>query len=212
MTNVSESNKPAEVTKTIEVPRDAEIQVKKDVKDQRAVEILGDAIIKKAGELAGLYLKLCLYIRQEKVAPKLVSYVLARQGFKRSRISEINRVANAPDKVFKEYEAKLIGFDKALEFSRIEDGKPVATKAAGLLVAGGAVTQKEADAVIKDEQTPADAKGESKKQQTTGQKMKAHAMALGKLAFRQRHEWVCGNYRITVEKIAKQNGPSLGDE
>jgi len=122
-------------------------QTADEVKQAAMVQGLAIDIIRATGELAGKYLRLCLYIRQEKVSPKLVSYELKTLGFKKSRISEVNRVAHSSDKLFSDYQAKLIGFDRCLELSRIESPGAVATvtKAAQLLVGQGSLTEKEVD-------------------------------------------------------------------
>lgn len=77
-------------------------------------------LARAVGNVSTKYLDLCLHIRDKAMAPKLVSKTLAALGFKRSRISEIKRVAFASDTAWKPYEARLIGFDKALELSRDE--------------------------------------------------------------------------------------------
>lgn len=184
-------------------------QSKLEVAHTQMVEKIGSDIIKKTGELGGLYLQLCLYIRKNKVAPKLVSVTLTKQGFKRSRISEINRVAQASEKLFKDYEAKLIGFDKCLEFSRIENGKPVPTEAAHLLVDTGAITQDEGDAVIHDENTPGDAKG-GKKTTSPAMRMKAHVKAACELAVRKSYEFRFGQYIVRFERTTPE-APSMGN-
>lgn len=69
-----------------------------------------------------LWLELCKYIRANAIAPKVVSRELAALGFNKVRISEVNRVANAADEVWNEYEARGLGFRHALELVR--NGKP----------------------------------------------------------------------------------------
>jgi len=100
---------------------------------EREVRETAEAIIKKTGEVAGLYLSLCLNIRQNKVAPTVVGRILKDLGFHRVRISEINKVANAPDDVFTNYQARAIGFNKALEFARVENESVVETPVARML-------------------------------------------------------------------------------
>jgi len=141
---VVSANVPAE-TPAVKVP--VVHQSKDEVAQAAKVQGLAIDIIRQTGELAGKYLALCLYIRQEKVSPKLVSHELRALGFKKSRVSEINRVSHSSDKLFTEYQAKMIGFDRCLELARIEvSGQPATvTKAAHLLVAGGAVTESEVD-------------------------------------------------------------------
>lgn len=69
-----------------------------------------------------LWLELCKYIRANALAPKVVSRELGALGFHKTRISEVNRVANAADEVWNEYEARGLGFRHALELVR--NGKP----------------------------------------------------------------------------------------
>jgi len=95
-----------------------EYQSKLQVAHEAMVDKLGREIIVATGEVAGKYLTLCLYIRQHKLGPKEVSVPLTKLGFKRSRISEINRVANAANDVWNDFEAMQIGFKKVLELER----------------------------------------------------------------------------------------------
>jgi len=95
-------------------------QNRDEVKNATLVQTLGRDIVTATGQLAQKYYALIMAIRQFKIPPKLVSYELQQIGFRRQRITEVNRIANAADKVFKSYEAKLIGFDKALDMARAE--------------------------------------------------------------------------------------------
>lgn len=152
-----------------------EVLTGKEAAQSDMVQKLGRDIIAKTGEVAGLYLQLCLYIRKHSVAPKLVSFELTRLGFKRSRISEINRVSNASDDLFKQYEAKMIGFDKVLNMSRIEKPGtlPVASPAALLLEKNKTLNADEVDEIVKKENEPS-GKGGAKK----ADPLKAAAMVL----------------------------------
>jgi len=80
--------------------------------------IKADAVITGHRVLSGAYADLCLYIKTNGIAPKAVSEMLGSVGFKKSRISEINSVANADSKVFDKLTAKEIGFREALQLSR----------------------------------------------------------------------------------------------
>lgn len=122
-------------------------QTADEVKQAAMVQGLAIDIIRATGELGSRYLRLCLYIRQEKVSPKLVAYELKTLGFRKTRISEINRVAHSSDKLFTEYQAKVIGFDRCLELARIEKPGQAATvtPAAKLLVEGGNLTGDDVD-------------------------------------------------------------------
>jgi len=82
----------------------------------------GVAIAKATIATGLLWLNLCKYIRTNSIPPKVVSGELVALGFAKTRISEVNRVANASDEVWSEYEARGLGFRHALELVR--NGKP----------------------------------------------------------------------------------------
>jgi len=82
----------------------------------------GLAIAKATIATGLLWLGLCKYIRSNAIPPKVVSRELGTLGFNKVRISEVNRVANAADEVWNEYEARGLGFRHALELVR--NGKP----------------------------------------------------------------------------------------
>lgn len=112
---------------------------------------LGKEIIVATGEVALKYLNIVLFIRANKIGPKTVSETLGKLGFKRSRISEINTVANASDKLFSEYEAKRIGFGKAIDYARGEKNKsPELTPAAALLIEEGTLEDRDEKAMLKE--------------------------------------------------------------
>lgn len=81
---------------------------------------LGLVIIQGTVAVGRMYLDLCLYIRKNMVAPKLVSFELTELGFKRDIVSKINKVANASDETFNKFAAQTIGFNKVLELARGE--------------------------------------------------------------------------------------------
>jgi len=81
-------------------------------------ESLKDTIIHGANRLAESYLHLCRHIRSHAIPPKTVSAELKTLGFPKSRISEINRVSQCADALWKEYDARQIGWRGALEVSR----------------------------------------------------------------------------------------------
>jgi len=183
---------------------DAVVQTKLEVAHSEMIKAKGRDIITKTGELAGKYLELCLYIRQHKVAPKLVSFELSALGFKRSRVSEINRVAAASEKLFSEYQAKLIGFDKCLELSRVEKAGEAATltPAGKLLAETSVVTKDEVEAGVPLPE------GGTSKERTGAEKMLAAAKVIGANATRPK-EWTVGRWIVSVEKAPVTN-PSLG--
>lgn len=157
-------------------------------------------IINATGELAGKYLALCLYIRAEKVSPKIVAAELLGAGFKKSRVSEINRVANTSAELFSTYEAKQIGFDKTLALARAEgpSKKAVLTPAANQLVGAKLFTTEElAQAEVVPEQ------GAKAKVKPPGQRMKAHAKAICLLAEREvTFRFTNLPFMVKVEKLS----------
>jgi len=152
-----------------------------ETKDERLVRECGEAIIKKTGEVAGLYLSLCLTIRENSIAPATVSVTLKALGFAKSRVAEINRVANAPEDVFTNYQARAIGFNKALEFARVDKDGVHETPAAKLLAAGhpSPMSKDEiGEAVSDDDGKPS----EDKKPASKAEKMNRAAAAIFKAA------------------------------
>jgi len=85
-----------------------------------ALQEMGKDLIQDTVKLGEKYFGICKYIRANMVPPKLVSFELDVLGFHRVTISKINKVANASDELFSEFEAKTIGFNKVLELARGE--------------------------------------------------------------------------------------------
>jgi len=81
---------------------------------------LADEFIAGMVESGKTLLKMCLFIRENMVAPKLASFILTERGLSRSMVSKINKVANSSDEVFSKFEAQTLGFKKVLELSRGE--------------------------------------------------------------------------------------------
>jgi len=110
-----------------------------EIKHNKELMLLANAIIEAHGFLGTKYFDLCNYIRTHQIAPRQVSELLYKMSFTKSRISEINKVANAPDKVWNEYSAKLIGFTKALATTRttlaiaFQMNEPQANEAANVI-------------------------------------------------------------------------------
>lgn len=156
-------------------------ETKQEVQQIETITTIGKEIIVGMGRVAEKYRELVVYIRENKVAPKTVSGALLKLGFKRSRVSEVNRVANASDALFSQYEAKLIGLDKALEIARNEvvgDNHEVhSTQAAALLTEGGVLTTKEVETEVGLVEKTADKKGAKRKASKSSVKSKAKALA-----------------------------------
>lgn len=94
---------------------------KLEQKHSKAIRGCCQVIIDKVVETGRLYLDLCLYIRKNMVSPKLVSTEMSAMGFNRQVISRVNKVANASDELFSQFQARTIGFNKVLELSRGSD-------------------------------------------------------------------------------------------
>lgn len=186
------------------VPRETEVQNALAVEQATKITELGKDIIVATGELAGKYLALCMYIRQHKVPEPLVRVNLGQLGFKKSRVSEVLRVASASDKVFRPFEAKMIGFGRALEFARATEtkettggkgagasqpGAPMTTATARLLESKGLLTAQD----ITDSVTPGETSGKGRvKVKSAAAIMKQHAMYLAQhwKATSQTAQWI----------------------
>lgn len=64
------------------------------------------------------YLSLCRYIRERQLSPVCVSLWMGQCGFQKPRIAEVQRVAFCNEDVWSAYEARSIGWKKALEGAR----------------------------------------------------------------------------------------------
>lgn len=80
---------------------------------------LGELFIKSAVAVTDLYLRICLHIRSYDLDRDEVTPVLKQCGFPASRISELCRVAFAPENIFREFSATHIGFRVALLKTRM---------------------------------------------------------------------------------------------
>lgn len=134
----------------------ADLETALEVAQGAMIEKIGKEIIEAGGRVTEKYWELCSYIHANKVDRKTVSREMGKLGFKRSRISEVNRVAN-DEKAFAGYEAKLIGFDRALEIARMNKAGDAAepTPAALLMEASGVLTREDVEGEVKEiEHTP----------------------------------------------------------
>ncbi len=80
---------------------------------------LGEMFMRGAMAVGNLYMRICDHIRMYEIDPLEVSQALTKAGFPDSRISEIKRVAYAPQDVYLEYSAGQYGFRVALAKSRL---------------------------------------------------------------------------------------------
>jgi hypothetical protein len=109
----------------------------------RVVTEIGEKIIQKTGEVGTLYRSLVQYLRTAQVAPRFVTHWLTEQGFHKVRVSEINRVAQAPDDVYTDFMAKSLSFKDALTLARLGTaGEAVATPALQALAKDDASIEK----------------------------------------------------------------------
>lgn len=115
----------------------------------KKLQKLADEVIVSLAATGEKYLSLCTYIRENQVAPKLVSFELAAKGFTRQTISKINTVANASEEKWNEYAARKIGFNKVLAMSSGNVQKAIAEKAGADVVE----VQAEVTRLDEDEET-----------------------------------------------------------
>ena len=114
---IAPSGTMPEVTKgAVAVVDEAKLGLK--VEQSKFINDIADKIIVGTAQVSKLYYDLCVYIRKNKIAPTAVSHLLGARGFHKVRISEINRVSNAADDVWSDFEAMGIGFRKTLELTR----------------------------------------------------------------------------------------------
>lgn len=200
-------------TKLQVVSGQGEVESAAQVKVANEVYRLGSELVKKLGEVGEKYRDLCKYIRDNKVDKKVVARELGKLGMKRARISMVNRIAFASDKVWKEYEAKLIGFHEAIDLARMEDGKLVGiTPAAKLLADSGAITPDEGDQIAREEATPASAKGDSGSSKSASARIKSLAMAILKVGPTKKYSRFSSadsRYEVIVQRV-EVTKPSLG--
>jgi len=88
------------------------------VKQEIKFKDLSVEVITATMEVGKKYLNLCSYIRAEKIAPKQVTQWLLDLGFAKTRASEVNRVAQAPDEVFSQLQARALSWKGALDLAR----------------------------------------------------------------------------------------------
>jgi len=93
-------------------------QSKADAKHIKAIRGCCQVIIEQVVKTGTLYLDLCLYIRKHAVSPKLVRSEMEGMGFNKQVISRVNKVANAADDVFSQFQARTIGFNNVLALAR----------------------------------------------------------------------------------------------
>jgi len=84
----------------------------------KTVAGFGAEIVLSHIKTSDIYYKMCLYIRTEKVSEASVRDALEPFDFVKQRITEINRVANASDALWSEFEARRLSFRRTLDLTR----------------------------------------------------------------------------------------------
>jgi len=179
--------------------------------DYAKFDDIAKSIVTKTGELGTLYFDLCMMIRKapDFFSPKVVSARLSDLGFHRVRISEINRVARADEKVFSQWQARALGFSRVLQLARGNDGKIIETKAKQILVESGALSKQEAAKVVEAETAP----GPDKKKRSNSEIMKSAARVLCNNATRNAHyHFEDCRYEVFVKLIPAKSAAALGSD
>jgi len=179
--------------------------------DYAKFDDLAKSIVTKTGELGTLYFDLCMMIRKapDFFSPKVVAARLSDLGFHRVRISEINRVARADEKVFSQWQARALGFNRVLQLARGNDGKIIETKAKQILVESGALSKTEAGKIVEAETTP----GPDKKKRSNSEIMKSAARVLCNNATRNVHyHFEDCRYEVFVKLMPAKSAAALGSD
>jgi len=113
------------------------VHSKEDAVHCDSIKRFCEELIKSATKQAQVYYDLVTYIRKNKVAPKLVSYQMSEAGFNKVRISEVNRVANAPDDLYNAFAARALGFKNVLQLVRGASDKAQLTPAGSAILGPG---------------------------------------------------------------------------
>jgi len=114
------------------------------------------SLIQSAKKQAQVYYDLVTYIRENKVAPRLVSAKMVEMGFNKVRASEVNRVANAPEALYNQFAARALGFKNVLQLVRGSDATTAKVTPAGQEILGSdatGATALEAEAQVEETMT-----------------------------------------------------------
>jgi hypothetical protein len=115
---------------------------------EKLVVLVGD--LKQSIITAGdKYLSLCKHIREKQIPPRVVTELMLKEGFHKTRISEVNRVSQCGDDVWDEFEAKALSFRKVLLLERGTGPENVADAGDAIEIGGevseGSASEKEID-------------------------------------------------------------------
>jgi len=183
------------------------VQSAAEVEAENKVLKVGREVVSAIGNVSVKYLDLVMLIRREKIMPKIVSRALLQLGFKKTRVSEVNRVAGASDAVFSQYEARMIGFENALDLARLEKKgeKAQLTPAGHLLLSDGVITQKEGEGVVHDLESDDKDTPPARKVKTLGQKLKEAATEIVVNSTKDK-EWDFPGLGKVIFKVDPQRG------
>lgn len=107
-----EGKKKVALVKSVAGP--VEVVTKQEMEFKR----LAQEIVEGTVSLGGRYLALCDFIRANQVSPKDSTKWLLDLGFHKAKASEINRVAQAPDEVYSQLQARTLGWRGVLQLAR----------------------------------------------------------------------------------------------
>jgi hypothetical protein len=181
---------------------------------------IADEMLTIRAQFGEKYLELCKWVRTKALGPAVVREVLAAKGFAKSRISEINRISQCPDEMWKEFEARRIGRETVLLLERGADQSPEVLppdmEGAGEDKGDGEVSGGEGEG--QGEKTQAE-KDEAKK---NGMKRAAHQILkcaeffnLKKRSWTLQNGWVLElrkESKAEMDKRVKRNGKQVPDE
>jgi len=179
----------------------------------------GVEIVRGMLKVGDTYWKLCGYIRTNKVDADVVRKALEPLGFIKQRITEINRVANAPEELWSEYEARALSFRRTLELSRgtvqllldktvdVDEHESVARTMVG-------VEAEEAEAEVSEAESSAGVIKEPESATVRKEKMEAVATRLAALAekysVKQRVFKIENGYVVTVSRAPGKAPKTVG--
>jgi len=179
----------------------------------------GVEIVRGMLKVGDTYWKLCGYIRTNKVDADVVRKALEPLGFIKQRITEINRVANAPEELWSEYEARALSFRRTLELSRgtvqlLLDKAESGADANLLTRTMVGVEAEEAEAEVSEAESNAGVTKEPESATVRKEKMEAVATRLAALAdkysVKQRVFKIENGYVVTVSRAPGKAPKTVG--
>lgn len=171
---------------------------------------LGRAVIDQVVATGRKTFDLCKFIRDNMVAPKLVSFELTELGLSKSFVSKINRVAHASEAHFNAFAAQTIGFKETLQLARGAVVESLAAASGDSVVDVKAMVQE-----MEEEETanpPLIAPTEKELKDKADKTCQRAAAVLGKQAesdkLQRQRTFVCGNgYKVVVRKDKAWKAP-----